>query len=164
MKPSLEWVIGLLAAGAVMIGAEVFLPGGVLGLLGALALVAGVGLAFFVSPTTGLVASVVVVLLVGVVVYLWIRIFPRTRLGRTMTLQQDGADFRTDDAGSPELLGAEGVAQSELRPAGFALLNGRKVDVVAEGRLVPRGARVRVVKVEGRRVVVAPLGEAPPRA
>jgi membrane-bound serine protease (ClpP class) len=53
--------------------------------------------------------------------------------------------------------GAEGIAESELRPSGVARLNGRRVDVVTEGVYVPGGARVRVVALDGNRIVVAPI-------
>jgi len=42
-----------------------------------------------------------------------------------------------------------------LRPAGMALINGRRVDVVTEGAMIERDTPVRVVAVEGMRVVVS---------
>ena len=53
-----------------------------------------------------------------------------------------------------QLVGKTGVAQTHLRPAGAALIDGQRVDVVAEGERVDAGARVEVVAVEGNRVVV----------
>jgi membrane-bound serine protease (ClpP class) len=44
-----------------------------------------------------------------------------------------------------------------LRPAGVAELGGRRVDVVTDGVFVDAGRVVRVVAVEGARVVVAPV-------
>jgi membrane-bound serine protease (ClpP class) len=58
------------------------------------------------------------------------------------------------DAEKPELLQQTGTAFTQLRPAGTALINGRRVDVVTEGQLIERGTPVRVVAVEGMRVVV----------
>jgi len=55
------------------------------------------------------------------------------------------------------LLGAEGVAESNLRPAGRARIEGRRMDVVAEGRFVAPGTRVRVVAVQGNRITVRPI-------
>lgn len=52
------------------------------------------------------------------------------------------------------LLGQEGIAQSKLRPAGIAEIGGRRIDVVSEGGFIEAGAAVKVMKVEGRRVVV----------
>ena len=60
----------------------------------------------------------------------------------------------TDEAVLADLVGKDGVTQSQLRPVGVALIDGRRVDVVTEGGVVDPGARIRVVAVEGNRVVV----------
>jgi membrane-bound ClpP family serine protease len=52
------------------------------------------------------------------------------------------------------LLGAIGSAVTMLRPAGMAQFAEKFVDVVTEGGFVPAGARVQVVEIEGKRVVV----------
>ena len=53
-----------------------------------------------------------------------------------------------------ELLGKEGVTVSELRPAGIALINGRRTDVVTDGEFVAVDQVVEVIEVSGNRVVV----------
>jgi membrane-bound serine protease (ClpP class) len=52
------------------------------------------------------------------------------------------------------LLGQVGVAISVLGFAGMARIGGRRVDVVTEGEVIPPGIAVRVVEIEGNRVVV----------
>jgi membrane-bound serine protease (ClpP class) len=52
------------------------------------------------------------------------------------------------------LLGSTGVALTQLRPSGMASINGQRVDVVAETGLIERGTPIKVVQVEGVRVVV----------
>ncbi|OGS68994.1 MAG: hypothetical protein A2Y96_00655 [Firmicutes bacterium RBG_13_65_8] len=54
-----------------------------------------------------------------------------------------------------DLVGQTGEATTMLRPAGTAKIKGKLVDVVTEGIFVPSGTRIRVVTVEGPRVVVA---------
>lgn len=54
-------------------------------------------------------------------------------------------------------LGQEGVAITPLRPAGTAEIDGDRVDVVTEGGFILTGERVKVVLVEGGRVVVRSL-------
>ncbi len=51
-------------------------------------------------------------------------------------------------------LGKNGLAATVLRPAGSALINGEKVDVVTEGEFIESGTPVEVVRIEGVRVVV----------
>ncbi len=53
--------------------------------------------------------------------------------------------------------GEEAVAETDLRPAGKVVSGERILDVVSTGAFLPRGTRVRVVRVEGARIVVEPL-------
>jgi membrane-bound serine protease (ClpP class) len=54
--------------------------------------------------------------------------------------------------------GAAGAAETVLRPAGKARIDGRPVDVVAEGDFIEKGVAVRVVRVEGNTVYVRASG------
>ena len=58
------------------------------------------------------------------------------------------------NSGAVELLGAMGVAVTPLRPSGKAQFGGQFLDVIAEGDYVAPGGRVRVVEIEGTRIVV----------
>jgi membrane-bound serine protease (ClpP class) len=136
-----------------LIGAEIFVPGAVVGTMGAISLVAAVVVAFGISGTVGFYVAVGVVAAVGVTVYLWIKFFPRSSLGQKLTLNENGKAFRVADDRSA-LVGKEGVAHSELRPAGFALIDNRRMDVVSDGAMIAKGEAVRVVRVEGNRIVV----------
>lgn len=53
-------------------------------------------------------------------------------------------------------VGAEGVAHSILRPSGKAEFDGRLYDVITPGQFVDPGTPLRVVDVEGMRIVVEP--------
>ncbi len=52
------------------------------------------------------------------------------------------------------LLGAIGMTATPLRPAGKVAFGDELVDVVTEGDFVEEGTRVRVIEIEGNRVVV----------
>jgi len=53
-------------------------------------------------------------------------------------------------------IGQLGRAESDLRPAGIARFGDTRVDVVSEGGYVSAGTEVRVLEVEGGRIVVRP--------
>jgi membrane-bound serine protease (ClpP class) len=55
---------------------------------------------------------------------------------------------------SPIQLGESGTAQSMLRPAGKAEFGGHTVDVITQGDFIDPGSAVRVVALDGLRVVV----------
>jgi membrane-bound serine protease (ClpP class) len=56
--------------------------------------------------------------------------------------------------------GAAGVAWSDLRPAGIAVFDGKRVDVVTRGDYIPAGTPVEVLADEGYRRVVRRAGGA----
>jgi membrane-bound serine protease (ClpP class) len=85
------------------------------------------------------------------------KLLPRTSAWDQLALKATSAGEITapsDDLQPQDLLGKEGVAISFLRPAGKAMFGGQLADVVTEGDLIPKDARVKVIKVEGNRVVV----------
>jgi membrane-bound serine protease (ClpP class) len=161
--PAMATIVALLVAGVVLLALETVLPGLVAGFVGLLCLAAGVVLAYhdFGFSRGNLVLILVATTLVAGF-FLWLRFFPRSRLGRRFV-----SDRRIGGLGNeqPELIGRTGTALSNLRPSGTALVDGRRVDVVTEGSMVARGSPVRVVAVEGLRVVVrgtGPSGTQPP--
>ena len=153
----LYFYVGLLVAGVLMIGAEIYLPGGILGFLGGMALLGAAGVGFLAFGASGGVLSAVGILLLSAAcLYFWLRFFPKTGVGRSLTLSRDISEFSSSpDMGA--LVGQEGRALSELRPGGIVEIDGRRVDVVADGSWISRDARIRVERVEGFRVLVREL-------
>lgn len=52
------------------------------------------------------------------------------------------------------LMDKEGTSLSELRPSGFILIDGEKYDALAETGYIPENTNVKVVKVEGSKIIV----------
>jgi membrane-bound serine protease (ClpP class) len=111
------------------------------------------------DTSTGMTALLVVFLAVpalgAAVFYVW----PRTPLGRRLMLPEQDATVATLPVNLEleQLRGRYGRALSDLRPAGTVDFDGRRVDVVSEGMMVPAGAWVRCVDVRAGRVVVRPV-------
>ena len=153
----MELVIALLVAGAILLVLETFLPGMIAGILGFFCLVAAIVQAYAsFGPQKGsyVLAAVVLGLIVGTAI--WIKFFPQTRVARMFTSQQTVGEIGTE---RPELLNQIGSALTPLRPSGTALIGGRRIDVVTEGSLIDRNTPIKVVAVEGMRVVVRALSE-----
>ncbi len=53
-----------------------------------------------------------------------------------------------------ELIGKEGIALTDLRPAGSAEFNGERIDVIADWDYIVKGKKIKVIRVEGIKVVV----------
>lgn len=87
---------------------------------------------------------------------LLVKRLPSSRLWSKVVLKDQSEAVRGYVSSPPkhDLLGKEGEVYSELRPSGAVIIDGVPVDVVSEGTFIPKGEKVRVVAVEGARVVV----------
>lgn len=158
MDPALNLFISSIVIGLLLLAAEVFIPGGILGVFGVLALLVALAAGFFAfGPQNGLLVSLLVIVASGVVFAFWIRLFPRTPMGKALTLKKDGHTFKAASAAPTLSLGEEGRAQTNLRPSGIAVLGGQRIDVVAESGFINAGEPVKIVHIEGARIVVRPL-------
>jgi len=151
MIDQLLLVIGLLVVGYILLALELMvIPGfGVAGIGGLACL--GIGSYYAVrylgSFTGGLVVGGVIILPTVLLVGL-----PRTRYGRAIIHRQslEGAT-----AGGTTLVpGLQGMAESDLRPAGIARFGELRESVVTEGDYIAAGTPVQVMQVEGGRIVV----------
>jgi membrane-bound serine protease (ClpP class) len=135
---------------------------GILALLAALVLsVVGAGATpeFFMLAAGRIVLSLLVALGASL---LLLRFMPRTPFGRRLILESSlGAGPTYGSAPEEELrwLGKRGRTISQLRPAGFADIEGARVDVVSEGEMMDPGVPVQVTRVDGNRIVVRRVTE-----
>lgn len=94
--------------------------------------------------------------LAGAAIYLLSKYLPRTSFYHSIVLgAKSPAGPLISSLGKAAVLpGMTGVAHTVLRPSGKAEFGDSIVDVVSQGEFIARGAEVRVVAVEGPRVVV----------
>jgi membrane-bound serine protease (ClpP class) len=150
-----EAIVVLIIVGFLMLAAEVFVPGMVLGLLGGFCLAGAVTVAFiYYDVFTGSIVFAAVCLLTFTGFVAWVSVFPRTAIGRRIMLQKSLLKGVGERTAPSELMGAQGRSLTPLRPAGTASIGGRRVDVVAESDFIGRDEPVVVVREEGLRVVV----------
>jgi len=145
-------VITLLLAGAILLLLETVLPGMIAGIVGGCCLIAGVIVGYVeFGPAIGtwILFGTVAFVIAGFCV--WAKYFPESRFGRAFISKNVVGEINTEQ---PELLHQTGTAFTQLRPSGTALIDGRRVDVVTEGPLIEKGASIKVVAIEGMRVVV----------
>lgn len=158
MSPDLTTYIALVGGGFVLIAAEIFIPGGILGIIGVIALLIAGLLGFSVFGLSGGLLSAIGLLIGGTVFLgLWVKYCPKSFFGRWFTLKEDGRDFKSYDNHLDALLGQAGTAHTDLRPSGIALIGQQKIDVLSEAGFVTRGTPVKVIQVAGNRVVVRAL-------
>jgi membrane-bound serine protease (ClpP class) len=154
----------LLGLGLIALAVEAFvLPGfGVAGVLGLAAIGGAMVLALMgAAPTTGDIVQALTILgaslvITGAVVYGWLRHIPNSNRFGGLFLRNGMTQAEGYISAAPraDLVGKDGVALTDLRPAGTATIAGERVDVVTEGEYLNQGTAVRVVRSEGYRLVV----------
>ncbi len=143
----------LVATGLFLMGAEIFVPGGILGLLGGIALIGAVITGFVAfGPQGGTIAAILILVFLALSIVAWMLIVPRSRLGKALTLSDSTRDYKGTSPKLKDYVGKEGVALTPLTPSGLIKINGERIDVVAEGKWIDKGSRVRVVNATGNHV------------
>ena len=151
-------IISLIVLGVFLLALEVFvIPGfGVSGILGMAALITGI---FLVTDSLleGVLYTGGALVVLGIITYLSFR-SPRTRrLWQKFTLstsQTLKGGYVAPKVQYERYLGQTGISLTQLRPAGTADFDGVHLDVVTEGGFIGPGTRIRVIAVEGTRIVV----------
>lgn len=157
----LGWAIALLLAAMAFSFLEVFTPS--MGILTAVALCCAIGsslIAFRDGQWTGAIFVGLNAAGMGLSFLAGFKLMPYSPLAHRKSDVEDSTYQPVDPLGFP--VGAGGEAFTTLRPGGTALINDRKVDVVAEGGYIEKGTRIRVLRIEGTKVVVEEERAQPP--
>ena len=145
------WSILLFVLGALLIIAELILPAaGIIGVMGGGAVVAGVVVCFLISPLIGMVAATGAVAAAPGVWLLFLKLYPRTYVGRKTLLPP----ATPTESVLPVQIGQTGTAVSELKPMGICDFDGTRVEAHSEHGLLPVGTRVVIINLDQRRPVV----------
>ena len=155
---SITWpVIVCLVLGVGLLIVEMFTPGfGVPGVLGIILLIASV---MFMSGSFvySLWLALIILLIVGVLLIVFFVSAQKGRISRSPIVLNDElttAGGYVSSEANLELVGKRGKALTYLRPAGSVEIDGRRLDVVADGEFIPEGTDIVVDRVESIRVIV----------
>jgi membrane-bound ClpP family serine protease len=155
--------LGLIAAGVLLMVAEVFIPsGGILAILAGVTSLVGVVILFYEDTTWGLIGVLGVLVLGPVGISFALKVWPNTPIGRRMLL----GDLTEEEIALQKLaekeerdrwralVGAEGIVMTPLRPVGVVRIGDVRYDALAETGLIESGARVRVTAVQDNQIKV----------
>lgn len=153
-------------AGAALIIIEIFvIPGfGIFGILGIIMMIAGLFLGLisdFPIVDSSMISDAVIQLAITfvlsfVLAYLLSKILPKSSMFNNLVLRSniDSKSGYTTVNDNSFLVGTVGKTMTDLRPAGTAIFNDKRYDVVTEGDYVLHNQKVKVIKAEGSKLVV----------
>lgn len=150
------WAILFYFAGLLLVFAEFFVPGGICGFFGVLAVIISCVIACIAFPDMSL--FIVIAEFLGIIlgIILGFKYLPRTKIGKSIILENSQQPDMGYVAayGDESLVGQVAEVFTPMRPAGTIVLGGKKYDAVASGTHIEKGAKVKIIEVKGSRIVV----------
>ncbi len=151
------YIIIFFLMGIFLIFLELYLPGGIMGTIGTLLILASMIYSTRTLPRQAPFIITGELLVSGILILVGIKAFHTLPWGKRFILEEKETGekgFTAQPEELEKLLNKEGVTLSYLRPSGIALIDGKRVDVVSEGVFIPKGRKIKVIQVDGNRAVV----------
>lgn len=150
------FVLLLFIGGLALIGLEMFVPGGIVGTVGIITVVYAI---IYVNKPTYYIAFILVVSLILAVILYYVNrnVLHKKLIFLDRLVLNDSISTEDGYVASEsrvELVGQILKAYTDLRPAGVAILDNEKLDVVTDGDFIEKGNDIEVIRVEGMRIVV----------
>jgi membrane-bound serine protease (ClpP class) len=155
MNDSFLLLIILQLVGVVVIIAEIILPsGGILSIVALSVFGYSLYIAFSeISKTVGFAFVAADLVLIPVLVIVGLKLLARSPVTLRKTLsRKEGVSSQSSELGS--YIDMQGTAVTDLRPAGKAVINGKRVDVVTRGEYLEKDSAIIVTAVTGNQIIV----------
>ncbi|MEO4052238.1 nodulation protein NfeD [Solibacillus sp. CAU 1738] len=146
----------LFVVGLALLIAELFIPGGIIGIIGGALMI--ISLLFAGANFVHMAYSILIAMFIAVIGMVIIMKFFGKKLHvfnklvlKDATTTEEGY---VSNVNRIELIGKIGTALTPLRPAGVISVGAERIDAVSEGSYIDVEKKVEVIKVEGSRIVV----------
>lgn len=152
-------IITLIIAGILLISAELLVPGGILGTLGGITLLAA---CYFTYVDYGIWAAAALFVACGlltfIVIYLQVKILRKTSFARKIFLDATSGggslQERADKSVPADLIGKRGETLTTLSPTGKVVIEGIAYEASLQNGLLRRGHTVEVIGRDAFRLIV----------
>ncbi|MGE4284938.1 MAG: nodulation protein NfeD [Clostridia bacterium] len=150
-------ILILFVAGIILLLIEMVIPGfGLPGLAGIACIILSILLSSS-SPLQAAGSFSTAMILSIIVLAIMLKFLPRNKFFDQIVLKNESVntiDDRQATNSKTSLVGMEGIALTFLRPSGSVLVGENRIDVVSEGDYIEKGSQVKVISVQGHRVIV----------
>ncbi len=149
-------VVGLFVLGVALIAIEVFVPGGIIGIMGILSIIAGVFVSYSEFGVNGvwISGSVALLLMIAVLLFEFL-VLPKTKLGGRLFLRKAVEGTSQPPLAGDDDIGKECVTLTTLSPTGTVLLDGKKVEAASKSGFISKNETLKVVGKDNFRIIVS---------
>lgn len=148
-------IVGLILLTLILITFEIIIPSGI---LGALAIIAGLGAAtyaYFEFGFGGMVITLIITLIVSILtIMIEYKLFAKTKLGGKLFLQEKVEAKSTQAESDNSIVGKTGETLTPLAPTGMIFIDGRRYEAFSQGGFLDKGQKVSVTGVDNFRLIV----------
>lgn len=151
-------IILLFLVGVVLIGSEVFLPGGIIGAIGGAMMIGGIVVSYTEFGAFGaFVATIVAITLVVLALFFEFKVLPKTPMGKRLFMSGSiKASTKYSRAGD-DVVGQTGRTLTALGPTGFVFLDGKKLEAASRSGFIEKNEEVKVTGKDNFRIIVSKI-------
>jgi len=141
--------------------AEFFVPGGIVGLIGGALVI--ISLLFTGESVVHMAYSILIAMAIAIIgMVVLVKFFGKNLHLLSKLILKDATTTEegyVSNVNRIELLGKEGITLTPLRPSGSVIVGNEKLDVVSDGSYIDSDKKVKIIEVEGSRIVVREIKE-----
>lgn len=155
-----QWTsLVIFVVGLILLVIEAIVPGfGLPGISGIILIIVGTILAMG-SLQSAIMSVSIAIIITTLITILLIKHGNRIRALDKIILTTHQKDEKgyLSSTNKTKYLEKEGISVSELRPSGIIEIDGERLDALSSGGFIPKGTKIKVVKVEGPKIIVRRL-------
>ncbi len=158
MNDGLTLAIILQILAIFVIIAEIIIPsGGILAIIATILFGSSLFMVFNdVGASTGFLFLAADIIIVPIMVIIGLKVLAKSPVTLKKQLSKKEG-VTAQDTEMERYLEMEGIAVTDLRPAGTAIVNKKRIDVVTSGEYIERDSPIKVQSVTGNQVIVAKI-------
>ncbi len=151
-------IVILFLIGIILIGFEVILPGGIIGAIGGISIVAGIAVSYTEYGMNGaFIAGAAAVALVAISLYIEFKILPNTKLGKRFFLRDSVEGSVKYSRADDEVIGQVCETATALGPTGFVIVNGTRVEAASKSGFIDKNEQVKITGRDNFRIIVSKI-------
>lgn len=149
-------IILLFSLGLVLLALEVFIPGGILGIIGGVLLFTGCAISFYLLGTMEGLIAIGITLLAGILLfYIQFKILPKTRFGKRFFLNQEiSGSSNSLEENTRDLIGKTATSVTVLSPSGYVLVDGNSYEAVSQSGQIPKNTELLITAANSFQLTV----------
>lgn len=151
-------IVTLFAVGIILIVFEVVVPGGILGIIGSLCVVAGIVVSYMDYGTEGaLFAGAVAAVVAAVMLYFEFKVLPKTTIGQRLFLRKRIEGRSHKALGGEDIVGKIAKTVTPLAPTGTVLFQGTRIEAASKSGYIDKGEEVKITGKDTFRIIVSKI-------